>query len=144
MRCPTPGEVRFWAVAEALLDEPGITRSTMMGFACLRIDGKFFATCDHRSGALVVKLSEDRVDGLVASGRAESFAPAGRPFREWASIPAERSRDVAPPLDRGARLRGRARGATQACTDAAGHERVSVSSVAASTESGRPWQGSAR
>ncbi len=92
MRRPTPGEVRFWELAEALLDEPGITRSTMMGFPCLRIDGKFFATCDHRSGALVVKLSEDRVDGLVASGRAESFAPAGRPFREWASIPAERSR----------------------------------------------------
>jgi hypothetical protein len=89
---PTPGEDRFWALAVRLLDQPGITRSTMMGFACLRIDGKFFATCDHRSGALVVKLPEDRVDQLVSAGRAESFAPAGRPFREWAAIPHERSR----------------------------------------------------
>ena len=92
MTRPTPGEARFWALAEPLLAEPGITRSTMMGFPCLRIDGKFFATCDHRTGALVVKLPEDRVDLLVESGRAESFAPAGRPFREWAEIPPERSR----------------------------------------------------
>jgi hypothetical protein len=88
----TSGEGRFWALADPLLQEPGITRSTMMGFPCLRIDGKFFATCDHRSGALVVKLPEERVDQLVEAGRAESFAPAGRPFREWASIPPERSR----------------------------------------------------
>ncbi|MEX2255274.1 MAG: hypothetical protein WEC34_07545 [Acidimicrobiia bacterium] len=79
-------------MAEPLLEEPGITRSTMMGFPCLRIDGKFFATCDHRSGALVVKLPEHRVDQLVDAGRAESFAPAGRPFREWAAIPHARSR----------------------------------------------------
>ena len=92
MKRPTPGEARFWGLAEPLLEEPGITRSTMMGFPCLRIDGKFFATCDHRSGALVVKLPEARVDQLIEAGRAESFAPAGRPFREWASIPPERSR----------------------------------------------------
>jgi hypothetical protein len=84
--------VRFWDLAEPLLDEPGITRSTMMGFPCLRIDGKFFATCDHRSGALIVKLPEDRVDQLIETERADSFAPAGHPFREWASIPPERSR----------------------------------------------------
>jgi hypothetical protein len=89
---PTPGEVRFWSLAERLLEEPGITRSTMMGFPCLRIDGRFFATCDHRSGALVVKLPEERVHTLVDAGHAESFAPAGRPFREWASIPSARSR----------------------------------------------------
>lgn len=28
---PTPGEARFWGLAEPLLEEPGITRSTMMG-----------------------------------------------------------------------------------------------------------------
>jgi hypothetical protein len=89
---PTPGEERFWGLADPLLQEPGISRSTMMGFPCLRVDGKFFATCDHRNGALVVKLPEERVDQLVEAGRAESFAPAGHPFREWASIPAERSR----------------------------------------------------
>ena len=56
-RAPTPGEERFWALAAALLDQPAVTRSTMMGFACLRLDGDFFATCDHRTGDLVVKLN---------------------------------------------------------------------------------------
>ena len=64
----------------------------MMGFPCLRTDGKFFASCDHRTGALVVKLPEARVDELIETGRAEPFAPAGHPFREWASIPEARSR----------------------------------------------------
>lgn len=83
----TSGEERFWALAEPLLTQPGVTRSTMMGFACLRLDGDFFATCDHRSGHLVVKLDESRVNELLDAGAAEQFAPNGRPFREWASIP---------------------------------------------------------
>ena len=88
----TPGEVRFWTLAAPLLNQPGVTRSTMMGFACLRLDGDFFATCDHRSGDLVVKLNEQRVSALLDSGAAEPFAPNGRRFREWASIPLERRR----------------------------------------------------
>jgi hypothetical protein len=32
------------------------------------------------------------VDALVAAGRDNSFAPAGRRFREWAAIPPDRSR----------------------------------------------------
>ena len=41
---------------------------------------------------MLVKLPESRVDELVTSGRAQTFAPAGRRFREWAAIPVERSR----------------------------------------------------
>ena len=89
---PTPGEVRFWELAEPLLIRPGITRSTMMGFPCLRIRGQFFASTDRATGDLVVKLPEARVDELVDAGRAESFAPAGRRFREWAAIPYARHR----------------------------------------------------
>lgn len=84
---PHPGERHFWALAAPLLQQPGVTRSTMMGFACLRLDGDFFATCDHRTGNLVVKLDEQRVASLVDRGIAEPFAPNGRRFREWASIP---------------------------------------------------------
>jgi len=84
---PTPGERRFWSLAEPLLSHAGVTRSTMMGFACLRLDGDFFASCDHRNGHLVVKLDEQRVSALIDAGKAEPFAPSGRPFREWASIP---------------------------------------------------------
>ena len=91
-RVQTPGEKQFWALASPLLRQPGVTRSTMMGFACLRLDGGFFATCDHRTGDLVVKLNEQRVSALVDSGVAESFAPNGRRFREWASIPVSRRR----------------------------------------------------
>ena len=43
------------------------------------------------TGDLLVKLPEARVDELVAAGRADPFAPAGRRFREWAAIPPERA-----------------------------------------------------
>ena len=64
----------------------------MMGLPCLRWNGAFFASCDRRTGDLLVKVAETRVDDLVAAGRAEPFAPAGRRFREWAAIPDSRSR----------------------------------------------------
>jgi hypothetical protein len=94
------GEARFWELAAPLLDRAGVTRSTMMGFACLRYEGDFFATCDHRRGDLVVKLDEAQVDALLAGGRAEPFTPAGRRFREWAAIPYERRRSWSRLLDR--------------------------------------------
>jgi hypothetical protein len=98
-RRQTAGERRFWELATPLLDQSGVSRSTMMGFACLRLDGDFFATCDHRNGDLVVKLNEERVTALLASEVAEPFAPNGRRFREWASIPLTRRRRWGPLLD---------------------------------------------
>ncbi len=86
MSQPSADEARFWSFAEPLLAAPFVTRSTMMGFPCLRVSGQFFATFDRRTGALVVKLPEVRVDELISSGQAEPFVPAGRRFREWASI----------------------------------------------------------
>ena len=86
------GEVRFWDLAEPLLAQSAVTRSTMMGLPCLRWNGAFFASCDRRTGNLLVKLSEARVDELVSADRAEPFAPAGRRFREWAAVPHSRSR----------------------------------------------------
>lgn len=83
---------RFWAIAEPFLELPDVTRSTMMGLPCLRVDGAFFASWDRRTEALLVKLAETTVNELVTDGRAEPFAPAGRRFREWAAIPASRSR----------------------------------------------------
>ncbi|HEX6658865.1 MAG TPA: hypothetical protein VF065_12320 [Ilumatobacter sp.] len=85
-------EQRFWTVAEPLLQLPGVTRSTMMGLPCLRVNEAFFASWDRATGALLVKLPEAEVDRLVADGKADPFAPAGRRFREWASIPVARSR----------------------------------------------------
>jgi hypothetical protein len=84
-------EANFWALAEPLLTAATVTRSTMMGLPCLRAGGRFFASFDRRTTALLVKLSEARVNELIGSGAAEPFAPSGRRFREWASIDSGRS-----------------------------------------------------
>jgi hypothetical protein len=86
------GSARFLDLTEPVLDRPDVTRSTMMGLPCVRVRGAFFASCDRRTGSLLVKLPQDRVDELVNSGAAQAFAPAGRRFRQWAAIPIERSR----------------------------------------------------
>jgi hypothetical protein len=96
---PEEHEARFWALAEPMLTQPGVARSTMMGLPCLRIDGQFFASFDRRSGDLLVKLPEARVDQLVDAGRAHPFAPAGRRFREWAAVSPRRRRNWPALLD---------------------------------------------
>jgi hypothetical protein len=80
------GESLFWELAEELLNESGITRSTMMGHPCLRIRGAFFACVERNTGHLVIKLPADRVQELVRLGRALPFAPNGLVFREWAAF----------------------------------------------------------
>ncbi len=76
----------FWETAEEVLGAEDVETGTMMGFPCLRVGGAFFASCDHRSGDLIVKLPAARVGELIAAGTGEPFAPAGRVFREWALI----------------------------------------------------------
>src|SRR5215207_8689738 len=93
------GDERFWAVARPLLEQAGVTRSTMMGFPCLRLDGDFFASCDPRSGELVVKLNAPRASALIDAGKAEPFAPNGRRFREWARVPQRQHRSWPALLD---------------------------------------------
>ncbi len=93
------GEARFWALADPLLAQAGVTRSTMMGYPCLRLHGDFFACLDRRDGALVIKLDEAQVAQLTDTGKAEAFAPNGRRFREWAAIPPSKSRTWAKQLD---------------------------------------------
>ena len=73
----------FWDLAGPLLARDGVSDSTMMGFPCLRVRGAFFASCDHRSGDLIVKLPRERVAALIAAGEGQPFAPAGRVFKEW-------------------------------------------------------------
>jgi hypothetical protein len=80
-----PGEFFLQATATALLHRD-VARGTMMGFSCLRVAGAFFASCDHRTGDLIVKLPSDRVQQLIAAGVGKPFAPAGRTFREWVLI----------------------------------------------------------
>jgi hypothetical protein len=49
-------EALFWELAQPLLAEPGVTRSTMMGYPCLRANGAFFACVERATGNLIVKL----------------------------------------------------------------------------------------
>ncbi len=108
------GEERFWKLADPLLTQAGVTRSTMMGFPCLRLAGDFFASCDRRTGQLVIKLNEERATALIDSGRAEPFAPSGRPFREWASIPERFARSWPGLLDEALRCSAERRSAPRA------------------------------
>ncbi|XVV05221.1 hypothetical protein ACQPW3_07460 [Actinosynnema sp. CA-248983] len=76
------------ALTDDLLYDPAIGRATMMGYPCVRLAGRFLASYDDKAGCLVVKLPRERVAELVESGSGDPFAPAGRVFREWVSIPA--------------------------------------------------------
>ena len=76
----------FWDVATPFLGDESVSKGTMMGFPCLRVKGDFFASADHRSGDLIVKLPAERVQALIDADEGEPFAPNGRRFREWVRI----------------------------------------------------------
>jgi hypothetical protein len=76
----------FWKIADEFLENRGITEGSLMGFPCLRVKGDFFATCDHRTGDLIVKLPRERVQELMDAGRGVPFAPAGKVFKEWVLV----------------------------------------------------------
>lgn len=59
-----------------------------MGFPCLRAKGQFLAVPEFGGEGLIVKLSQARVEALIAEGTGQPCAPAGRAFREWVLIPA--------------------------------------------------------
>lgn len=76
----------FWSLADSMLASGEVEKGTMMGFPCLRVSGKFFASIERTTDDLIVKLPKDRVTELIASGEASPFAPNGRTFKEWALI----------------------------------------------------------
>lgn len=58
-----------------------------MGGRCARVAGEFLALVDFKGSGLVVKLPRERVAELITEGVGHPFAPAGKVFREWVSIP---------------------------------------------------------
>ena len=86
---PDP-DSQFWKMATPLLARPGIARSTMMGYPCLRLHGDFFASWDQPANQMVVKLDHNTVEALIHNGDGLPFTPARRPFREWLAVPATR------------------------------------------------------
>ncbi|MEM9072178.1 MAG: hypothetical protein AAGE52_26970 [Myxococcota bacterium] len=81
-------ETMFWELAEELqADDKRVVEGTIMNSRCLRVGKDFLALVNHKGSGLVVKLPRERVAELIEEGVGESFAPAGRVFREWVSIP---------------------------------------------------------
>jgi hypothetical protein len=74
-------------LTDDLLYDPAVGRATMMGYPCVRLAGRFLASYDDKTGYLVVKLPRERVTELVGGGEGDPFAPAGKVFGEWVSIP---------------------------------------------------------
>jgi hypothetical protein len=73
-------------LTDDLLYDPAIGRATMMGYPCVRLAGRFLASYDDKAACLVVKLPRERVAELIETGVGDSFAPAGKVFREWVTI----------------------------------------------------------
>jgi TfoX/Sxy family transcriptional regulator of competence genes len=84
---PVSEPVAYRKVVEALLQDPGVSETQMMGMPSLKVAGKLFAGLN--GDALVVKVGKARADELIASGRAEPFDPSarGRPMKDWARLP---------------------------------------------------------
>ena len=85
---PTP-EQRYDILVGALLGAPGVTVGVPgkkgFGSGALCVGGRIFAMLTR--GRLVVRLPQQRVAALVASGDGERFDPGhGRLMKEWLSL----------------------------------------------------------
>lgn len=87
---PITPEDRYATIVDALLSSADVTLGSPgkkgFGSSALQVRGKIFAMLVK--GALVVKLPQQRVDALIASGEGERFDPRhdGRLMREWLTV----------------------------------------------------------
>jgi hypothetical protein len=78
----------FWRLAAELqAEDPRVVESTIMNGRCLRVGKEFLALADFKGSGLVVKLPKARVAELIDTDVGQPFAPAGRVFKEWLSVP---------------------------------------------------------
>jgi hypothetical protein len=81
-------EKLFWSLAAELrAADARLVEGTIMNGRCLRVGKEFLALVDYKGSGLVVKLPKARVAELIFAGAGEPFAPAGRVFKEWLSVP---------------------------------------------------------
>jgi hypothetical protein len=81
-------EELFWKLAAELqADNPCVVEGRIMSGRCLRVGKEFLALVDYKGSGLVVKLPEERVNELIKTGVGRAFAPAGKVFKEWLSVP---------------------------------------------------------
>ncbi len=73
----------------AMLRRDGVEESTMMKTPCLRYKGSFIAMMFDKEDALIIKVSPDRVNELISSGKGQAFNFTKKRFKEWVLIPLE-------------------------------------------------------
>jgi hypothetical protein len=82
------GDAGFQSVTDAFTADCTVSRGGPKGFGvgALKVNGKIFAMMSAK-GQFVVKLSQTRVDALVASGEGVRFEPRpGRPMKGWLAV----------------------------------------------------------
>lgn len=80
-------EELLWDLAAELQgSDDRIIEGTIMSSRCLRVGKEFLAMNHHKKSGLVVKLPAQRVADLIEEGTGESFAPAGKVFKEWVAV----------------------------------------------------------
>ena len=73
----------------AMLTKNGVEESTMMNTPCLRYRGSFIAMMFEKQDALIIKVSPERVNGLISCGVGAEFNFTKKRFKEWVQIPLE-------------------------------------------------------
>ncbi len=76
-------------VVNKIIQENGVEQSTMMKSPCLRYQGHFMAMMFNKEDALIIKVSAERVDELIAEGVGREFNFTKKKFKEWVLIPLE-------------------------------------------------------
>ena len=72
--------------AEFQAADDRVVEGTIMGSPCLRVGNEFLAMPHHKKQGLVVKLPAERVAAAIEAREGESFAPAGKVFKEWLAV----------------------------------------------------------
>lgn len=71
------------------VNEYGAEKSTMMSAPCLRYKGQFIAMMFDMEEALIIKVSEKRVDELIAENVGREFNFTKKRFKQWVMLPKE-------------------------------------------------------
>lgn len=79
----------YHEIASNMAKLNGVEISTMMKSPCLRYDGNFIAMMFEKQDALIVKLSEQRVNEILESGEGLEFNFTKKRFKQWVLIPLE-------------------------------------------------------
>ena len=77
----------YATLVQTFLSEPNVIQEGKgFGSSALKVNGKIFTMLVR--GKLVVKLSQSRVDALIAAGLGERFEPRrdGRLMKEWLTL----------------------------------------------------------